>query len=944
GATTEGRRDSSFEERLLLTGTAWEMFVENAAVGVGAGNYTARFSEYAQRFGSAAHDYHDPAAPRYPHNLLLEVGAETGAVGLSVFAGALLAAFLALGRVGGRDSPPEAHALRGLARAFQIALAGYLVSSLFLHGDFQRYLWLLLGMAGALDAMVAPARSSRRRLETQDATAPDGAAPDHTPVARHGAGGPPTARRGIAVLLSRFPSVTETFILREVIEMERQGQPVLLVPLLRESPPVVHREAVPWVRRALYTPFVSPAILAANLRAVLRHPIRYVTVVARVVVGTLRSPRIALGTLGIIPKSIYLAERIRAEGIRHVHAHFATHPTTAALIISALTGASFSFTIHAHDLFSRRYRPLLPLKLRRAAFVRVISRYNRDHLQRLYPDVPLEKVHVVHVGIEPELYAGDADREPTVLAVPSPAAAPPPVRLLSVAALRDYKGLPVLLEACRRLRRDGVAVQCDVVGEGPMRPQLERMIRELELESCARLLGAKPQDEVRRLLAEQPIFVLSSVVLRDGWMEGIPVALMEAMASGCAVISSRLSGIPELVESGVTGMLVEPGDAGALADAIRAVASDPGRARRLGAGGRARVDAAFRLDRTVTELLSLVDAHNGFEAPPVLQAAVGQIRPAADAAPVGIRRVHHGSDALALELMVPTTTGAPSEVVLKVHREHARASRPAAERAHNEWTALKMFQSGWRPLWNAVGVTAPRLGVPLPVHCAIDEGWLVMETCTGRNLSHVVRSARAGRDAREWSATVSALRAAGQWLRGFQRQPGTGQDPDVALMAWDAAVEADIRRCSSVVPDHLWRSARDRLGELTIAVAPHLSHGVLQHGDFGPGNVFVEEGRVQVIDFEGVRPGLPYEDVAYFVVQLELFFAWPLLGGRRLEAVSAFLAGYLDGDALNESAYRMARIAKALQVLGRPRRAGPLDYAGHRRHRALRRMLADAAA
>ncbi len=145
--------DSSVEERMVLMGTAWEMMVANPLLGVGGGNYTARFGEYAERFGSVARDYQDPDASRYAHNLYLEVGAETGCVGLGLFLGALLVAFVSLGR--GRELLREAGEgqVSALARAVQISLAGYLISGLFLHGDFERYLWLLLGMAGALHAM-----------------------------------------------------------------------------------------------------------------------------------------------------------------------------------------------------------------------------------------------------------------------------------------------------------------------------------------------------------------------------------------------------------------------------------------------------------------------------------------------------------------------------------------------------------------------------------------------------------------------------------------------------------------------------------------------------------------------------------------------------------------------------------------------------------------------
>jgi O-antigen ligase len=145
--------DSSVEERMVLMGTAWEMLAANPLLGVGAGNYTARFGEYAERFGSVARDYEDPDAVRYAHNLYLEVGAETGSVGLVLFLGSLLLAFWSLERGRARLLAVGEGRTGALARALQISLGGYMISSLFLHGDFERYLWLFLGLAAALHAI-----------------------------------------------------------------------------------------------------------------------------------------------------------------------------------------------------------------------------------------------------------------------------------------------------------------------------------------------------------------------------------------------------------------------------------------------------------------------------------------------------------------------------------------------------------------------------------------------------------------------------------------------------------------------------------------------------------------------------------------------------------------------------------------------------------------------
>jgi colanic acid/amylovoran biosynthesis glycosyltransferase len=396
----------------------------------------------------------------------------------------------------------------------------------------------------------------------------------------------------IAVLLSRFPSVTETFILREVDELERQGQPVRLVPMLKETPPVIHEAARPWTSRALYTKYVSPRIIAANLRTLLKRPLRYLSLFVRLILGTLTKPATLLRTIAIFPKSVFLAAELSREGIRHVHAHFATHPTTMALIVASLSDITFSFTVHAHDI--QVDRSLLRWKLRETKFVRSISAHNKHFLEELYPAETGGKIVVVHVGIEPEKYEDNARRF-TATASGTP-------KILCVAAHRPYKGLPVLIEACRILRDQGVSFRCDVLGTGPMTAELERMIDDRGVRDVIGLLGARPEHVVAEMMGESTLFVLPSIIAADGQMEGIPVALMEAMASGRAVVSTSISGIPELVDDGVSGLLVPPADPAALAAAMRTLLEDRERARAMGLRGQQKVRAEFTLPDCVAQL------------------------------------------------------------------------------------------------------------------------------------------------------------------------------------------------------------------------------------------------------------------------------------------------------------------------------------------------------
>lgn len=374
----------------------------------------------------------------------------------------------------------------------------------------------------------------------------------------------------IAVLVSRFPLVTETFILREIIELERLGQPVRLVPMIRENPAVVHEAARPWLERALFT------------RWRIRVPWRTIPLLLRLLAGTITRPATFLRTLALFPKAVWLARQLEREGIAHLHAHFATHPATMALIISSLTGIPFSFTVHAHDI--QLDRSLLRWKLREARFVRSISEYNRRFLEQLYPEAR-GKIDVIHAGVPLPADVRPLPAEP---------------RILCVAAHKPYKGLPVLIEACRILRREGVAFHCDVVGDGPMRTSLEAMNHD----GVVTLLGPRNENEVARMMDEAMMFVLPSIIAPDGQMEGIPVALMEALAHGRPTVTTRISGIPELVRDGENGLLVAPGDPLALARAMRTVLEDHEQARAMGASGREAVRREFELSRCTAQLLA----------------------------------------------------------------------------------------------------------------------------------------------------------------------------------------------------------------------------------------------------------------------------------------------------------------------------------------------------
>lgn len=400
----------------------------------------------------------------------------------------------------------------------------------------------------------------------------------------------------IAYVMSRFPKLTETFILYEMIELERLGVAVEIFPLMREPEKVVHPEAAGMMPRVRFMPFLSAPVAAANLRALRRQPGRYLGILAEVLWGTRGSRRFLTGTLALFPKIVCMAEQMQALGISHIHAHFANHPAMAAFIIHRLTGIEYSFTAHGSDIHVDQ--TMFDRKLAAAAFATTVCRYNVDFLAERFGDGLRGRLTVLHCGTDVEAFAPSRRTEAET--------GTRPFRILCVAGLFEVKGHRYLVEACRLLRQRGVAFECRMIGDGPLRNQVAEHIRAAGLEGDVLLLGPRPRGEVREAMLDADVCVLPSVLTRRGDREGIPVALMEAMASGRPVVSSRQAGIPELVEDGVEGLLCRPGDAVALADALERLAGDPELRRRLGAAGRRKVVREFDLRRNAARLAELL--------------------------------------------------------------------------------------------------------------------------------------------------------------------------------------------------------------------------------------------------------------------------------------------------------------------------------------------------
>jgi glycosyltransferase involved in cell wall biosynthesis len=401
-------------------------------------------------------------------------------------------------------------------------------------------------------------------------------------------------RKTIAYIMSRFPKISETFILYEILELERLGLHVEIFPLIHQKEPVVHSEAQAAVDRAHYSSYLSRSMLSAQLYWLYKRPGTYLKTWWKAVWGNITSPKFLTRALAIVPQASLFARQMQELGVEHVHAHWATHPALAAYVIHQLTGLRYSITAHAHDIHVER--PMLGEKIQEAEFVVTISEYNRRFLGELYGTPVTDKTIVVHCGVDPDVFKP----QQTVPRIENDK-----FTIICVASLEVRKGHHYLIEACAQLKAYNVNFECLFIGDGPARARIETQIEQLDLADSINLLGYQPRHRVSELLAQADVMVLPSITIKSGKKEGIPVALMEALAMEIPVISTDMSGIPELIEHEQTGLLVPECDSMALATELLRIYRDPQWGLRLGVAGRAKVLKEFNLRRNTAILCTL---------------------------------------------------------------------------------------------------------------------------------------------------------------------------------------------------------------------------------------------------------------------------------------------------------------------------------------------------
>lgn len=395
----------------------------------------------------------------------------------------------------------------------------------------------------------------------------------------------------VCYILKRFPRLSETFILNEIRALERLGLELLIVSLLPREEGLQH-SAVSEVRATVYyLPAewleMIPRALKPHVAVVAVSPARYLKAAGKALWLGVRYAH-PVTTLKSFMRAVFVAAKCRQDNIRHLHAHFANTPTRVAYFVSILCDIPFSFTTHAKDLYLSSEDAIRD-RVTAAKFVLTCTKYNLDYVKGLVPAEHWHKVHLVYHGADLTAFSAYLRGDDPARQVSADAA---PV-ILSVGRLVPKKGMRCLISACALLRDRGIPFRCKIVGTGPLRNDLQQQIHDLGLADRVALLGAMTHDDLVDVYGQATAFALVPQITENGDRDGIPNVLVEAMAAGLPVVSTSVSGIPELIEHGHTGLLVPPNDPQAAASSLELLLKDSDTRRHVSAAAQRQLQERF---------------------------------------------------------------------------------------------------------------------------------------------------------------------------------------------------------------------------------------------------------------------------------------------------------------------------------------------------------------
>lgn len=381
----------------------------------------------------------------------------------------------------------------------------------------------------------------------------------------------------VAYLVSEYPKISHTFIQREIHSVEKAGKDVIRFSIrtpnsddLSGSVEKQEHQKTTYILSKCKNPL---SLAKGHLSLLFTSPGRYLRALGTAVRH--RPP----GLKGFIYSLIYfteagiLASEMRRSNADHLHTHFANSGCTVAMIASQMSGTPFSFTMHGPTDFFAVDHFSIPEKIARASFVACISHFCRSQMMLFSDQADWEKLKIVRCGIEPEKYVNSEKKSGNTI--------------LFVGRMAGVKGVPLLLNAVKELSKTNDAIVLQLVGDGPERKALEAKSTEMGIEKIVSFLGYQTQDEVADLMKKADIFALPS------FSEGLPVVLMEALASSTPVITTKIAGVAELVEDQVNGLLIDAGDQDGLNYALQTLLNDKAGRQKMGAKGRGVVGAKF---------------------------------------------------------------------------------------------------------------------------------------------------------------------------------------------------------------------------------------------------------------------------------------------------------------------------------------------------------------
>lgn len=393
----------------------------------------------------------------------------------------------------------------------------------------------------------------------------------------------------IAYLINQYPKVSHTFIRREIMALERQGFMVQRIAVKGWADHLADKDDLQERGKTTYLLQNGMfGLVTALMRVMLTSPMRFLSGLALAIKMAKGADRSFPYHLAYLAEACVMLPQLKAFGAKHLHAHFATNSTEVAMLVHALGGPTYSFTVHGTGEFDKIQQLGISEKVRRAAFVVAICSHGRSQLFRFLDHALWPKVQLVHCGLEPAFH--------NVAPTPRPLTA----RLVCVGRLCKEKGQLLLIEAANRLAQESLSFELVLAGDGEMRGVLEDLISKYGLSKQIRITGWISSDQVRSEILASQALVLPS------FSEGLPIVIMEAMALRRPVLTTFVGGIPELVQHGNNGWLFPAGSVDALATAMRACfAASPSTLEAMGNAAHARVLASHSIDAEVSKLAQL---------------------------------------------------------------------------------------------------------------------------------------------------------------------------------------------------------------------------------------------------------------------------------------------------------------------------------------------------